>query len=204
MRTLVFSILYEYTLRFIFWTSRLIYIGEEKLPKRPFIYIFWHNNILFTSYTHRGRLIHVLVSTSKDGNISRNINSRFGHRIIRGTTSNPRDAQKAMIGLLKCLKKGGVVALTPDGPKGPVYEVKKGIPYLAQKLNCPIVPVSCTARKKIISNSWDKLIIPLPFNKIVCMTGDPIYIDKDEKLEIASERIKKALLELGEKAETSL
>ena len=55
-----------------------------------------------------------------------------------------------------CLLDGGGLGLSPDGPKGPVYEVKPGVVFLAQKLQIPIVPITnALSRKLVLKRSWD-------------------------------------------------
>ncbi|MFC2048889.1 lysophospholipid acyltransferase family protein [Elusimicrobiota bacterium] len=204
MRTFFLSALFTFYVRIVGWTNRITYFGEEDLPIKPFIYIFWHSKILFVTYTHRGRAIRVLVSTSKDGNVSNNVNRKFGHRIIRGTTSNPKDSRKALLLMLKSLRDGNVLAITPDGPKGPRGEVKTGIPYLAKKQGCALVPVAYSASNKIILNTWDRILVPLPFGRIVSLTGKPIYIHPEQDLQEAAALVKSKLNEITERADRLL
>lgn len=201
MREYFIAVFFTLYLRIIGWTSRIRLLGEETLPGKPFIYIFWHCYILLVSYSHRGRAIRVLASTSKDGNVSARANRQFGHRIIRGTASSTKEGARTTIKIMKCLKEGNVIAITPDGPKGPGFKVKNGVAFIARKLNCPIVPIAWAAKRKKILNNWDKTIIPLPFNDIVVLTGSPIYVDRSDDLETSSRKIEDILNELSGKVE---
>ena len=201
MRAYLLAILFTAYIRILGWTSKIKYIGEENIPPRPFIYAFWHNRLLLVSYTHRGRAIRVLASTSKDGDVSVLGNRQFGHRIIRGTSSSTREGAKTAIKIITSLKEGNVVAITPDGPTGPALEVKKGTPYMAQKAGCPVVPVSWAVKRKVILNTWDKFVLPLPFNKCIVVTGRPVYVGPSEDIEKAAIDIKNAINDVTKTSE---
>ncbi len=196
MRAFFLSIMFVLYLRFFGWTSKVTYIGEENIPDKPYMYIFWHSYILLVSYSHRGRAVRVLASTSKDGDVSAFANSIFGHRIIRGTASSTKEGAKTTIKIIRSLKEGNVVAITPDGPKGPALKAKNGVAYIAKKVNCPVVPVAWYAKRKIRLKSWDKTIVPLPFNKAVIMTGEPVYMKPNDDIETSIRNIESALNKL--------
>jgi lysophospholipid acyltransferase (LPLAT)-like uncharacterized protein len=183
-------------IRLVGWTTRIKRIGEEHLPPKPFIYILWHSRIMFLTYSHRARAHNILVSTSKDGDISAGVNRHFGHRIIRGTASSPEKARRSLIKLIRKLRENKVVCITPDGPKGPAYEVKKGIPFIAQKTGFPVVPVAYSMKRKKILNTWDRLLFPLPFNSAVLVTGKPVYVARNEDLDTAAKKIHDSLNEV--------
>jgi lysophospholipid acyltransferase (LPLAT)-like uncharacterized protein len=42
----------------------------------------------------------------------------------------------------------------------------------------PIVPVAFAARKAWRLRSWDRLILPKPFSKAVCVYGEPISVPR--------------------------
>jgi lysophospholipid acyltransferase (LPLAT)-like uncharacterized protein len=69
-------------------------------------------------------------------------------------------------------------AITPDGPKGPRYEAKKGIVELARLANKMILPVTYSSSKKRVIQSWDRFLLPYPFSRIVFVWGDPIHVSK--------------------------
>ncbi|MFH1414859.1 MAG: lysophospholipid acyltransferase family protein [Elusimicrobiota bacterium] len=197
MRAYFLSVLFTLYIRLVGWTTRITYIGEENLPGKPYLYAFWHRYILFVSYTHRGRAVRVLASTSKDGDVSARTNSRFGHRILRGTASSSREGARTALKIISCLKQGNVVAVTPDGPKGPRFVAKKGTCYLAQKAGCPIVPIAWSSKRKKILNTWDRTILPLPFSRAVIMTGKPVYVGPAEDIESSSRNLEAVLNKLG-------
>ena len=69
-----------------------------------------------------------------------------------------------------------ITAITPDGPRGPKYQVATGIIQLAQLTNAPIIPVSYDLSWKIALNSWDGFLIPLPFSRVILRIGTPVTV----------------------------
>jgi lysophospholipid acyltransferase (LPLAT)-like uncharacterized protein len=145
-----------------------------------FIYAFWHGRQAFLVYLHQGDQLRQLVSKSKDGELIARICHSFGIATIRGSSS--RRGAGALLELVSEVERGGWVAVTPDGPKGPLRKVQNGVLVLAQKTGAPIVPVAYGARRTWIFKSWDEFIVPKPFNRISMVYGAPLYIGAQDDL----------------------
>lgn len=161
----------------------------EKLRQegRNFIYAFWHGRQFLLLYNHRRTGTVLPSSESRDGEIQARILSRFGYGVVRG--SSKRKGDRALLGLIDGLRKGKVIGLAVDGPRGPVYEVKQGITYLSGKLNKPIVPVSTSAKRFwILEKIWDKYLLPVPFTRGVIVYGEPIFVQGTGEEELESKR----------------
>jgi lysophospholipid acyltransferase (LPLAT)-like uncharacterized protein len=78
--------------------------------------------------------------------------------------------------LSEVLASGRDVLLTPDGPRGPAYELGQGIIFLAQKTGAPIVPINMEYSSCWRVKSWDRFIIPKPFSKVRVTMGQPQQI----------------------------
>jgi len=52
--------------------------------------------------------------------------------------------------------------------------------------------------------SWDRMVIPLPFSRVVFLYGDPIWISRDENVEEARGEVENQLNRLAEEAEGHL
>ena len=168
--------------------TKVIAGGEllKKLQKEPHpvIFSFWHNRIFFCSYFlykkvfKKGLHLTVLISQSKDGEWIAKIVKMWGGDTARGSTT--RGGKGALLGLYRNLRrKNGAVVTTPDGPKGPVYKFQGGTLGLSQMTQVPIVPVTYSAKKAWVFNSWDKFIVPKPFTKAYVAFGEPITIQQD-------------------------
>jgi hypothetical protein len=81
--------------------------------------------------------------------------------------------------ILKALKSGEVVGMTPDGPRGPRMRISDGIVQAAKLAGVPIFPLTYSASNRRVFGSWDRFVLPLPFSKGVFSWGDPIHIGRD-------------------------
>ncbi len=151
------------------------------------IYAFWHGRQFLLFHNHRNTGIIIPASESRDGDIQAGVLQHFGFNVVRG--SSKRKGDRALLGLFDGLRKGKDIALAVDGPRGPIYEVKQGITYLAGKLNKPIVPVSTSAKRFwILEKIWDKYMLPVPFTRGVIVYGEPIVVRGIQEEELESKR----------------
>jgi len=74
------------------------------------------------------------------------------------------------------VREGGVLAFTPDGPRGPTHKVQLGVILMAEKSGAPIVPLGISASRRWLMKSWDSYMIPQPFAQGYCLVGDPIFV----------------------------
>lgn len=156
------------------------------------IYAFWHNQQSFLLFPYRKKgKISVLVSMSSDGEYIARSLPKFNMKATRG--SSTRGGFAALRGLIEDAKKGYNPALTPDGPRGPIYKTSPGIIYLARKTRLPIIPAAVDCSHKFHVNSWDKFQIPLPFGRSAIVYEEPLYFttEKDTKTlcDILTERL---------------
>ncbi len=178
-------------LRFCGLFTKYIIEGLEttvaESAKNPVIFAFWHNRQAFLLYPYRKhKKLCVLVSLSKDGEYIARALPKFNMTAARGSTT--RGGVSAYRGLISKAKQGYSLALTPDGPKGPVYQASQGVLALARKTGLPIIPAGVHATHKFSVNSWDKFQVMLPFGKCAIVLGKPLKINKGDNLkELAKE-----------------
>jgi lysophospholipid acyltransferase (LPLAT)-like uncharacterized protein len=123
---------------------------------------------------HRLAPFHMLISAHPDGRIIAGAMTYFGIETIAGSTS--RGGSSALRGILKRLKQGACVGITPDGPRGPAMTVSLGIVNIARLAGVPIVPVTyATSRRRELA-TWDRFQLALPFGRGVFLFGEPIEI----------------------------
>lgn len=166
----------------LFSTVKIELIGFDEvksiIASRKLIFALWHSRILLFCYIYKGNDITTLVSQSKDGEIIAQILHYQGNKTVRGSTS--RGGLRALARLIKILKeKTSPCAVTPDGPRGPRFNVQPGVITLAKKTGYPIVPITYSANKIKVFSSWDRFIIPKPFTKCRVVYGRPVYVSKD-------------------------
>jgi hypothetical protein len=196
------SYLLEKLMKLIGYSCRVNIVEGKEIfdkiveEKKPVAYCFWHNRIFYLSYflyrySHRkGLKITALISQSKDGEIISRVVKAFGGRSARGSTT--RGGIGAVKTLLRCVRDGYALAITPDGPRGPVYKFQSGAIFVSSFAQVPIVPITCTFEKAWVFKSWDKFMIPKPFSKINVYVEKPLWIEKEIKPE-AAEKCQKNL-----------
>lgn len=158
-------------------TVRFRAFGEEEALSKTSVMVEWHGQQLLGIYYFRGKGFTVISSLSRDGDFSSSVLRRFGWNTVRG--SSTRGGARGLIELLRILRRGGVVCLTPDGPSGPIYHIEPGCIFLAQKTGVPIVPVSFTLDRFWQLKSWDRFVIPKPFSRCVVHYGPGINVPKE-------------------------
>jgi len=123
----------------------------ELPPGENAIFAYWHGRLLMMPYARRyfGREFAVMVSRHKDGELIARIVNRLGILTPRGSTS--RGGAAGLRDAIRLSRKGVCVTFTPDGPKGPRYEVQPGIIQAAKATSLPIYPVTYSTRKKKLS-----------------------------------------------------
>ncbi|OGR64390.1 MAG: hypothetical protein A2X31_03600 [Elusimicrobia bacterium GWB2_63_22] len=182
-------------------TSRIVIKGRPAAAG-PAVYALWHRQEVLLIYLHRNSGICGLVSKSKDGEYMARILKRFGFTFVRGSTSS--GGIMALRGLIKAARDGYSIAITPDGPKGPIFKVQPGLVLIAQKAGIPIIPAACALSSKKILRSWDRYQFPLPFGRIEAVYGAPIQVAETDDVQAKALELENALNKLTEEAETLL
>ena len=182
-------------------TSKISIKGGNTLPGAA-IYTLWHRQEVLMIYLHRNRAICGLVSKSKDGEYMARILKRFGFTFVRGSTTS--GGFMSLRGLIKAARNGCSIAITPDGPRGPVFKVQPGVVYLARKAGAPLIPVACALSKKKILNSWDRYLFPLPFGRIQAVYGAPFTVTETDDAAAKIAELENILNALTAEAETLL
>ncbi len=168
-------------LRGLLATARFAISGTEHyLPFReagqPVVYILWHGRLLPLTYHRRGEGLVTLISQHRDGEYIASIVRRWGYEIVRGSSS--RGGVSALRELLRRVREGKSLAITPDGPRGPREEMKLGALILAQRSGAPIVPVAAGTPSAWWFGKWDRFLIPQPFSKITVAYGEPLFVPR--------------------------
>lgn len=151
----------------------------------PVIFCIWHNRLatcVKVLDVHRrphnsGAGMAALISASKDGAFLARILEWFRVQPVRGSSS--RRGAQALLELTTWAERGYDLTLTPDGPRGPCYQIQDGITSLAQLTGLPIVPAALNLNWKISVKSWDRFQIPLPFARCEVCVGKPIRVPKE-------------------------
>lgn len=161
--------LLPHVLKLLFATLK-IEIEGEKLPDDPrgVMFAFWHGKMitgwLLARKLFPEREISAVISLSGDGQILADALDRLRFRLIRGSSSRGKEVVRRNIGV--ALSSRGVVAVTPDGPRGPHHRFKYGTLRLAAQHHAPVVFAEIRYDNARNLKSWDRFEIPLPFSRV--------------------------------------
>ncbi len=169
--------------------------------KRPgWIWAFWHNRMFVIPYVHEHWFAHIpgaiLSSPSGDGQIIADACAQFGFEAARGSSSKPQKGLGALIMLAEKVNEGRDVGITPDGPRGPIYQIQPGIIKLAQLTGGTIVPVRVMYSRALRFKTWDQFLLPLPFSTVRVVFEAPMTVPRrltEEEFEAQRSRLESVL-----------
>lgn len=171
--------------------------------QQPVIFAIWHNRLLMLPRvfdpTFPTRQSYGLISASRDGDLIARFIERSGYGTIRGSSS--RKGVIALRQLVDTLAADGNVLVTPDGPRGPVYQTSQGLVFLAQKSGAPVVPIHMEYSSCWRLKSWDRFVVPRPFATLRAIFGAPLTvppIEGTEQFEAERLRLQNAMMSLVE------
>ena len=145
----------------------------------PFIFVLWHSRILPLLALHKREGLVLLISRHRDGGYVADLAERWGYRTVRGSTT--RGGEVGLLGIVRALQGGAIVAITPDGPRGPAGRVKPGAVAAAQHAGVPIIAAGARASSAWYAGSWDRMCIPKPFAAIDVEYSAPIHIGEGKE-----------------------
>ncbi len=161
-------------------TTRWKTVGEAAARgawagERPVIVAFWHNRLAMMPYCWpSARPFHMLISSHPDGQLIARTVKHFGIETVAG--SSTRGGSEALRALVRLIKSGVSVGITPDGPRGPRMRASDGAVALARLSGAPIIPAAVSVSRRVVLGSWDRLIVALPFGEGAMVWGEPITV----------------------------
>lgn len=179
--------------------------AQETIGQRPLIGNFWHACIIPATYMCRNLGVRVMSSNSYDGEYMGRIIRKFGFVAVKGSSS--RNAVRALLGLRRALQEGWSVAFTLDGPRGPRYKVKPGPVALARSSGVPLTMFHMGVDRAWVLKTWDRLIIPKPFSRVMMRFGTLIPVPpgaSDQDLLHYQDELQSALDRVREFAEANV
>ena len=142
--------------------------------KPPFIFVLWHSRILPLLALHKREGVVLLISRHRDGEYLADLAQAWGYRSVRGSTQ--RGGEVGLLGIVRALQGGAVVAITPDGPRGPRERVQPGAIAAAQHAGVPLIAAGARTASAWYLGSWDRICIPKPFAAVDVRYSAPIRI----------------------------
>lgn len=143
----------------------------------PPILMSWHGHLLPLIYHHRNQGAVALASEHRDGEYITRVLARLGFGAARG--SSTRGGSRGLRDLVKAARAGRILAITPDGPRGPRHRVKGGALVAARLTGRPILPMVAAANRCWNLGSWDRFLVPKPFSRVRIVYAPPFTVPRD-------------------------
>lgn len=168
-------------------TTRWHVEGEEHLGELlerggGFIPCLWHGRLFMSpTWAPAGRRTVAMISNNADGDLIAGVVRWFGVHTVRGSTydkakGRDKGGRAAYEGAgVELTERDAVVAITPDGPRGPRMHAQSGAAMLSIDTGAPILPVAFSTRRGILLKSWDRFFVPFPFGRGALVYGVPLY-----------------------------
>jgi len=172
---------YRY-IRLLHATMRIEYRGAGALERARagdgrYVLAFWHSRFVMMPYVYPDSRIAVLASRHRDAQRLGRILRRFGIRTVLG--SSTRGGAEGLRAMMRAVRDGHDLGITPDGPRGPRRHAKPGVVAVARWTGLAIVPVTFSAAPAVRLRSWDRTLVPRPFARGLFVYGEPIRIPRD-------------------------
>jgi len=161
--------------------------GWEHFPVNG-IFVFWHHCVIPAAHYFRNQNIAIMTSRSFDGEAIARLVEKLGYQAVRGSSS--RGGARALLEMHKLAQDGRCVVFTADGPRGPRFVAKPGPVLLARNSGLPVRPFAFAARRAWTLKSWDRMVIPRPFSRIVLRFGGPISVSENATEDEMTRRVK--------------
>ncbi len=157
--------LWAATLRFDITEQEQAWLSYRE---QPIILATWHNRLFIVGEVQRryrkGQRLVALISASRDGAWLAAFFKLLNIDCVRGSSS--WRGMQALRELLAARETGADVGITPDGPRGPCYEVKPGMLLLARLSHAPMILYSARFQSARRLHSWDRFYLPRPFSTV--------------------------------------
>lgn len=150
------------------------HIAAVKAGGAPGLFCLWHGRLIMAGAIWRAARGKarvkpaIFVSQSRDGRIAAVAAQLEGVVGLAGSTARAgrdKGGFAALAAAYARLNSGGVVGVTPDGPRGPAGAVSPALMTLALQTGAVLLPVAWAARPVWRLKTWDMMCIPIPFSR---------------------------------------
>jgi lysophospholipid acyltransferase (LPLAT)-like uncharacterized protein len=170
-------------------TSRVVFEPENPFvtyrDALPGIGTLWHGNqFLIAPVRPPDVPVRILISNHRDGEITARVAHKFGAGTIRGSGERStrwlrKGGVSAFLELRASLDEGYTVIMTADSTRGVARRAGPGVIALARASGKAIVGIGIAASRRVVVNSWDRTVVPLPFSRIAVVATPVLWVPAD-------------------------
>lgn len=154
-----------------------------------FIVCFWHGRIAASigaqPLCRPLRETRLIISLSEDGEFIARAMDMLDLPAFRGSSRRTKDPRRRHSGgqvyrqSLDWVREGGVLILTPDGPRGPNEQMAEGPIRMASRTGAPVILMGLATSPAARLKTWDRMQLPAPFGRGVIAFDGPLHAPED-------------------------
>ena len=189
----------------VYRTSRVETLGPHPgIARRDYgraVFALWHQEVFFVAYGFGEYRPDTLASQGDAGAIITRMLELCGYNVFRGGSSSGE--QRRSVGVVDDLVEhmqrtpGVIYGITTDGSKGPVHRMKRGAVQIAATTGAPVVVFKTWCKRHFLLPTWDRTMIPLPFNRISYVFAGPYWpqaeLPEAERFDALFEEVERGL-----------
>ena len=148
-------------------------------PDQPIIAVFWHSRVMqMTKSWPQEKPLAMLQSPHPDGKLIARAIQRIGFKTVWGSSTKGKGGAAGLRNLIKTLRGGVSIGITPDGPRGPRMHLSPGVVAAARMSGAPVVPGAWNTSHRGALGTWDRMLLARPFSQGVILWGEPVFVPK--------------------------
>jgi hypothetical protein len=150
-----------------------------------FIVCFWHGRIAASiggqPLCRPLRPTRVIISLSEDGEFVAKAMQMMDLPAFRGSSRKTKDPRRRHSGgqvyrqSLEWVREGGILLITPDGPRGPNEQMAEGALRMAARTGAPVLLMGLATSPAAKLKTWDRMQLPAPFGRGVIAFDGPLH-----------------------------
>ena len=153
------------------------------------IVCFWHSRIAASigaqPLVRPHRPTRLIISLSEDVEFIARAMEMMDLPAFRGSSRRTKDPRRRHSGgavyrqSLDWIREGGVLILTPDGPRGPAEQMAEGPVRMASRTGAPVILMGLATTPSAKLKTWDRMELPRPFGRGVIAFDGPVFAPDD-------------------------
>ncbi len=189
----------------VYRTSCVEELGPHPgIARREFgraVIALWHEEVFFVAYAFGKYHPDTLASHGDSGSIIARMLEICGYNVFRGGSSSgdQRRSTAVVRDMVDHMRRqpGVIYGITTDGSKGPAYRMKRGAVHIAAETGAPVIVFKTWCKRYFRLPTWDRTLVPLPFNRIAYVFAGPIWPNLDlpeaERFDLLYREVERAL-----------
>jgi hypothetical protein len=154
-----------------------------------FVVCLWHGRIAAAiggrPLCRPARATRAIISLSEDGEFVAKAMAMLDMPAFRGSSRKTKDPRRRHSGgrayrqSLEWVREGGILIVTPDGPRGPNEQMAEGPVRMAARTGAPLLLMGLATSPAARLKTWDRMQLPIPFGRGTIAFDGPLHAPED-------------------------